>query len=169
MNIKVNDPPFLLAILKDEVVNRTRYLISQGIAYDSDWRDGFAELFQVIEQLEQPPGDKLESETLYKQPRMDQDDAALLEQMGSPTIRGESEEPIFAKEVTLKQHQSILMAEYPLGTPVTLGKGKTIWTIDGHKGQTIHLSRPGPGKNSMYATPDKIKLLPNQWENHGEA
>lgn len=64
MKIEVKDPKFIRDVLKDEVVERVRYLVSQGIAYDDKWRDGFVELFQVIDELEQPSGDKLNDEAL---------------------------------------------------------------------------------------------------------
>lgn len=52
MNINIENPEFLLATLKDNVVNRTHFLVSQGIAYDANWRDDFVELFKIIEQVE---------------------------------------------------------------------------------------------------------------------
>lgn len=152
MNIKVSSPEFLLNVLKDEVVNRTRYLVSQGIAYDSDWRDAFAELFQVIEQLEIPTGDKLEE-------YMNSDNkVAEMEDTYFTTADGASTE---TKEISIKAHERRLALKFPLGLKVTIGKGKTIWTIDGHHGQTVHLSREGAGQNSKYVTPDKIKFANN--------
>ena len=60
MQIEVENPEFLLSVLNDEMLRRISYLVDQGIAYDSDWRDGFVELILVMRQLNAPKGDKLE-------------------------------------------------------------------------------------------------------------
>ena len=155
MNIKVNTPEFLLNVLKDEVVNRTRYLVSQGIAYDADWRDAFVELFQVIEQLEIPIGDKIEEYMVE-----DESNNSYYTMPDGAQVR--QKDP--SKEISLKAHEHKLELYYPLGTQVTIGKGKTLWTIDGHHGQTIHVSREGAGQNSKYVTPDKIKFAKNPFQ-----
>lgn len=154
MNIKVNNPEFLLATLNNEVVNRVRYLVSQGIAYDSDWRDGFVELFQVIEQLELPIGDKLEEYMVQEETP----DSYFTMPDGAEVRQQTPEVPT---EISLKDHERLLSLKYPLGLSVTLGKGKTIWTVDGYSGQTVHVSREGAGTNSRYTTPDKIKFIKN--------
>lgn len=169
MNIKVNNPEFLLATLNNEVVNRTRYLVSQGIAYDSDWREGFVELFQVIEQLEIPIGDKLEE---YMN---DENSAQILVPDsyytmpdGTQVRQKTPSEHLEEREVTLKEHEAKLALKYPLGLPVTLGKGKTVWSVDGYHGQMVHVSREGAGKNSIYVTPDKIKFVQNPFQQNDE-
>lgn len=50
--IEVKNPEFLANLLVDQIVQRTRYLVGQGLAYDSDWRTGFVELLQLLDQLE---------------------------------------------------------------------------------------------------------------------
>lgn len=160
MNIKVNSPEFLLNVLKDEVVNRTRYLVSQGVAYDSDWRDAFAALFQVIEQLELPTGDKLEE-------YMNDDNASHIvmpDESYFTMPNGDQVRQEVSKvptEISLKDHERLLELKYPLGLSVTIGKGKTVWTVDGYAGQTVHLSREGAGPKSKYSAPDKIKFVQN--------
>ena len=129
MQINVNNPKFLLDTLKIEVVHRTRYLVEQGIAYDADWRNGFVELFKLIDELERrmpPMGDKLES----PQEMVDGNNAK--------------------KQATrLNASQHVNMANYPKGTKVLLGKGKTIWTVVGHSGHDFYLERAGAGRNKM--------------------
>ena len=158
MNINVNDPQFLLTVLKDEVVNRTRYLVSQGIAYDSDWRDAFVELFQVMDQLEIPVGDKLEE--YMTQDELEVPTKTPITTADEFVARLHAEIPM--KEISLKEHEAILLLKYPLETKVTMGKGATIWTVDDHKGQSIHVSRPGPGMNRTWVNPNKLHILSDQ-------
>lgn len=156
MNINVNDPQFLVAVLKDEVVNRTRYLVDQGIAYDSKWRDSFVELFQVIAELEAQLCTCEE-----------------LTELGEDNLQTEMQEHAAEEARRVQAYQQAEMAEaerlesetrfaYPLGTTGTMGKGKTVWTIKGHRNGDILVSRDGKGKNEMYIKPESLKVISNK-------
>jgi hypothetical protein len=47
------DRTYLVGLVKHALLERTRTLVSQGLAYDSNWRDGFNRDLRLIDLLEQ--------------------------------------------------------------------------------------------------------------------
>lgn len=143
MQINVKNPEFLLNELKTSVLNRTHYLVSQGIAYDSDWRDSFVELFDIIDQLEAGPGEK------------------LVEEVAAPSLFQElaDADKTAKKEAARRKHQQASNARrFPVNSKVLVGKGKTVWTVESHDGYALNLTREGAGRNKRSAGIDDIKL-----------
>lgn len=119
MRIKITNPDFLRETLENEVVNRVRHLVEQRIAYDANWRDGFVNLFEILDQLEQPLGEKLDP-----QPPADVD-------------------PEFKYEWTglLNAAESIVQP-FRVGTPVTIGDSTLEWVVEGVDDDRISLAHP---------------------------
>lgn len=124
MQINVKNPKFLLAVLKDEVLNRTQYMVTQGIAYDESWRGSFVELFQVIEQLESLPGEKLDEEPLT-----------------TPTFDKLVSDDDYLDRDPIPNRERVGRVEnpFPVGTEVLIGKGKTVWEVIKHSPGDLHV------------------------------
>lgn len=138
MKIEVDNPKFLLAVLKDEFIKRTTYLVENKNAYGDDWRDDFVELIQVMRQLEEPRGDKLNE--AIKQ--------TVAEQV-FPDFKVKTE-PLFTTSMLVKN-------TWPVGMNVMVGKGKTVWTVTGYREEDVHLGRDGKGRNDMVVSATKLK------------
>jgi hypothetical protein len=137
--INIEDPKFLLATLKAEVVSRTRVLVTDGIAYDSVWREDFKKLFLMIDELEKPQGTRVVVEAQFEPLTPD---FTVKPNLGSNIER--------AKQLKI---------DFPVDMKVTIGKGKTVWTVSGHQGNTVALNRTGPGRTARFADPLLIKKI----------
>lgn len=62
-----------------------------------------------------------------------------------------------ALELSRQDDQNIVT--YPLGSKYTIGKGKTVWTIDGYSEGDIHVSREGKGINVRWVRPEQLKKI----------
>lgn len=59
----------------------------------------------------------------------------------------------------LKHKERLNKATYALGTEYTMGKGKSVWTLDGYHLNEVHVTREGAGRNKMYIEPEKLKRV----------
>ena len=57
------------------------------------------------------------------------------------------------------KQEKINEATYALGAKYTVGKGKTVWTVDGHNGARVHVSREGKGINTRWVDPKQLKRI----------
>ena len=73
-----------------------------------------------------------------------------------PIVTGDMSE--YLKKASPREAKQITI-DWPEGIQVTVGKGKTLWTVAGYRWDEVHLTREGKGRNIMDVSAKKLKKL----------